>query len=111
TRTRRTRASTWRTGPGACAPCISTTSWRMLGRRGPRRPPPRLPLGQGRAGGAGARSAVDFTRCVPAKEMVAMIKTRYLFTVAMDVEPGKDAVFNEVYDTEQARLILTLPGV
>ena len=40
-----------------------------------------------------------------------MIKTRYLFTVAMDVEPGKDAVFNEVYDTEHVPLILTVPGV
>ena len=27
------------------------------------------------------------------------IQTRYLFTAAMDVEPAKDALLNEVYDT------------
>ncbi len=28
--------------------------------------------------------------------------TRYYFTVSMDVDPDKEALFNEVYDTEHA---------
>ena len=39
------------------------------------------------------------------------IQTRYLFTAAMDVEPAKDAVFNEVYDAEHVPLLLKVPGV
>jgi len=39
------------------------------------------------------------------------IQTRYLFSAAMDVEPAKEALFNEVYDTEHVPLILTVPGV
>lgn len=38
-------------------------------------------------------------------------KARYLFIASMDVEPGKEAVFNEVYDTEHIPLILKVPGV
>lgn len=38
-------------------------------------------------------------------------KTRYVFTAAMDVDPAKDALFNEVYDTEHIPLILKVPGV
>jgi hypothetical protein len=39
------------------------------------------------------------------------IRTRYLFTAAMDVEPGKDAIFNEVYDKEHVPSLLEVPGV
>ena len=39
------------------------------------------------------------------------IQTRYVFSVSMDVEPGKEALFNEVYDTEHVPLILSVPGV
>ena len=39
------------------------------------------------------------------------IQTRYLFTAAMDVEPAKDAIFNEVYDGEHVPLLLKVPGV
>jgi hypothetical protein len=39
------------------------------------------------------------------------IQTRYLFSAAMDVAPAKEALFNEVYDTEHVPLILTVPGV
>ena len=39
------------------------------------------------------------------------IQTRYLFSAAMDVEPAKDAIFNEVYDTEHVPLLLKVPGV
>jgi hypothetical protein len=39
------------------------------------------------------------------------IQTRYLFSAAMDVEPSREALFNEVYDVEHVPLILTVPGV
>ncbi len=39
------------------------------------------------------------------------MQTRYLFSAAMDVEPGKDAVFNEVYDREHVPLLVKVPGV
>ena len=38
-------------------------------------------------------------------------QTRYLFSAAMDVEPEKEALFNEVYDTEHVPLLLKVPGV
>ncbi|PYO19460.1 MAG: hypothetical protein DMD88_15195 [Candidatus Rokuibacteriota bacterium] len=39
------------------------------------------------------------------------IQTRYLFTAAMDVEPTREALFNEIYDGEHVPLILKVPGV
>jgi len=39
------------------------------------------------------------------------LRTRYLFTAAMDVEPSKEAVFNEVYDKEHVPSLLQVPGV
>jgi hypothetical protein len=39
------------------------------------------------------------------------LQTRYLFTAAMDVEPAKDALFNEVYDREHVPSLLQVPGV
>ncbi len=39
------------------------------------------------------------------------IQKKYLFSAAMDVEPGKEALFNEVYDTEHVPLLLAVPGV
>ncbi len=38
-------------------------------------------------------------------------KTHYVFTAAMDVDHEKEALFNEVYDTEHIPLILKVPGV
>ena len=38
-------------------------------------------------------------------------KTRYVFVVSIDVEPEKDALFNEVYDTEHVPELLKVPGV
>ena len=35
---------------------------------------------------------------------------KYLFVVSMDVTKEKEALFNEVYDTEHVPLILTVPG-
>lgn len=39
------------------------------------------------------------------------LSARYLFSAAMDVEQGKDAIFNEVYDREHVPNLLTVPGV
>ena len=39
------------------------------------------------------------------------ITTRYLFMVSMDVIEEKEALFNEVYDTEHVPLLLQVPGV
>ena len=39
------------------------------------------------------------------------VQTRYLFTAAMDVEPAREALFNEIYDGEHVPLILKVPGV
>ena len=36
---------------------------------------------------------------------------KYLFVVAMDVQPDKEALFNEVYDTEHVPLLQKVPGV
>jgi hypothetical protein len=37
-------------------------------------------------------------------------KTRYVFIASMDVDPDREAVFNDVYDTEHIPLLLKLPG-
>jgi hypothetical protein len=39
------------------------------------------------------------------------ITTKYLFMVSMDVMTEKEALFNEVYDTEHVPLLLKVPGV
>jgi len=39
------------------------------------------------------------------------IQTRYLFSAAMDVDPTREGLFNEVYDGEHVPLILKVPGV
>jgi hypothetical protein len=40
-----------------------------------------------------------------------MPKARYVFIASMDVDPAKEALFNEVYDREHIPLILEVPGV
>jgi hypothetical protein len=40
-----------------------------------------------------------------------MIRTRYLFSAAMDVDPAKEALFHEVYDREHVPALLEVPGV
>lgn len=37
--------------------------------------------------------------------------TKYLFFASMDVEPDKEALFNEVYDEEHVPNLLKVPGV
>ena len=39
------------------------------------------------------------------------ITTKYLFVASMDVDPDKEELFNEVYDTEHIPNLLTVPGV
>jgi hypothetical protein len=39
------------------------------------------------------------------------IATRYVFIASMDVAPEKEALFNEVYDTEHVPNLLKVPGV
>jgi hypothetical protein len=39
------------------------------------------------------------------------IAKKYLFIVSMDVQPDKEALFNEVYDTEHVPLLQKVPGV
>ncbi len=39
------------------------------------------------------------------------IATKYLFVVSMDVTKDKEALFNEVYDTEHVPLLQKVPGV
>ena len=37
--------------------------------------------------------------------------TKYVLIVSMDVEPEKEALFNEVYDIEHVPNLLSVPGV
>src|SRR5262245_721706 len=39
------------------------------------------------------------------------ISSKYLFVVSMDVDPAKEALFNEVYDKEHVPNLLEVPGV
>lgn len=38
-------------------------------------------------------------------------RAKYIFIASMDIEPGKEALFNEVYDSEHVPLLLKVPGV
>jgi hypothetical protein len=38
-------------------------------------------------------------------------KTKYVFTASMDIAPEREALFNELYDTEHVPLLLKVPGV
>lgn len=38
-------------------------------------------------------------------------KARFIFIASMDVDPAKEALFNEVYDTEHVPNLLKVPGV
>jgi hypothetical protein len=45
------------------------------------------------------------------KETDMAIQGKYLFSAAMDVDPSREALFNEVYDTEHVPELLAVPGV
>jgi len=38
-------------------------------------------------------------------------KANFVFTASMDVDPDKEALFNEVYDKEHVPALLKVPGV
>jgi len=38
-------------------------------------------------------------------------RSRYLFIASMDVQPEREALFNEVYNTEHCPLLAKVPGV
>jgi hypothetical protein len=39
------------------------------------------------------------------------LSARFLMSAAMDVDPAREALFNEVYDREHVPLLLKVPGV
>src|SRR5439155_1199457 len=39
------------------------------------------------------------------------IQSKYIFVASMDVDPEKEALFNEVYDTEHVPNLMKVPGV
>jgi len=39
------------------------------------------------------------------------INSKYIFVASMDVDPDKEALFNEVYDNEHIPNLLKVPGV
>ncbi len=39
------------------------------------------------------------------------VTTKYVYIASMDVEPEKEALLNEVYDTEHIPALLKVPGV
>ena len=39
------------------------------------------------------------------------IKSKYIFVASMDVDPNKEDLFNEVYDTEHVPYLSKVPGV
>ena len=39
------------------------------------------------------------------------IKSKYLFVASMDVDPDRETLFNEIYDTEHVPNLLKVPGV
>jgi hypothetical protein len=45
------------------------------------------------------------------KEPLMPVKSKYVFVVSMDVDKDKEALFNEVYDTEHVPLLSKVPGV
>jgi len=51
------------------------------------------------------------TRWVGREEERMPITAKYLFVASMDVDPDKEALFNEVYDTEHVPNLLKVPGV
>ena len=65
---------------------------------------PRPPLDDG---GAPARTDT----AVSTRGGFMPLRTRYLFSAAMDVDPSREALFHEVYDKEHIPALLEVPGV
>jgi hypothetical protein len=47
----------------------------------------------------------------PQGSHIMPVQSRYVFIASMDVEPDKEDLFNEVYDTEHVPLLSKVPGV
>src|SRR6476660_6946049 len=62
-------------------------------------------------GGVAPRFESDCIHRHGAKGGKMPIATKYLFVVSMDVTKEKEALFNEVYDSEHVPLLLKVPGV
>src|ERR1700693_4150606 len=45
------------------------------------------------------------------RQLLMAIDSRYLFVVNMDVDADKEALFNQIYDTEHIPNLLKVPGV
>src|SRR5262245_43603338 len=50
-------------------------------------------------------------RCDRPRRKPMAAQARYIFIASMDVDPAKEDVFNEVYDTEHVPFLLKVPGV
>jgi hypothetical protein len=61
------------------------------------------------AGGSMSRDRKN--QVAQAQEDSMPIKSKYLFIASMDVDPDKEALFNEVYDTEHVPNLRKVPGV
>jgi hypothetical protein len=63
--------------------------------------------------GAGLQTpALFFKAATAAMKWGSMpIKSKYLFVASMNVDPAKEALFNDVYDTEHVPNLLKVPGV
>jgi hypothetical protein len=58
----------------------------------------------------GALAAV-YPQTPSGKEATMPMLSKYVFIASMDVAPDKEALFNEVYDTEHVPNLLKVPGV
>jgi hypothetical protein len=57
------------------------------------------------------RTLANVPLALPSTGEAMPIKSKYLFVVSMDVDPDKEALFNEVYDSEHVPNLLQVPGV
>ena len=71
-----------------------------------------FPAPRGELASSSFRALLILNGCVTMKAKNSMaLKSRYLFVASMDVDPDKEALFNEVYDTEHVPTLLKVPGV
>jgi hypothetical protein len=71
-----------------------------------------FPAPRGELASSSFRESSILNGCVTMQAKNSMpLKSRYLFVASMDVDPDKEALFNEVYDTEHVPTLLKVPGV
>src|SRR5262249_21443373 len=91
----------------SAAPCPGTACIDPTGFAPSRHRVPRMPQGWRKWGTRGAEGEPESAH----KGGAMPITSRYLLSAAMDVDPAREAVFNEVYDREHVPSLLTVPGV